>query len=980
MRIFDAQRCKNPLLEKWIFKKLFFVFVYISMFETPASKQIKHFNKTKDKRFREGLELAASSNNVLRETDPKTQDQINSGLNQQYNTTLAEYKGLLTRATENATSYFDRISSKNPYVNKTVRFNTGELAYVTNYGVLKYIPSTEILNSIGVSKMVINLGIPWDPAYLIPQTQIPSNPPLVSGTPMKMGQTVGNEGVNVYVDRLITNSSATYEGCFVDDVTKPTMKFISGGTPSTVSPMINGDFSQPIIAKNSYQYISNVIPGWNFNAVLLNESTDWGFPIPYPNGAQCACLQNEQSISQTLMLSNGTYKLSFIACGRDCCDGSKGSNPIEVLFNKLAIYKADPPVNVWTNYEIPINVSNGENNTITIRGTWTNSDRSTAIQSVVINADKSNAEGIYTYNECKSTAIEQGYQFFSLQNVNYTTGKGFCAVSNNDVAAKRGGTSYRMSDGTPLWSSNTGGQNTATLTNDGTLVVLNSSGSTVYSTEANNPTNYIGCYSDKANTVQRNMFGMPIRSGFWNDGGVKMNHYRTMETPGSKDEHKYDLAACKQLSEDKGFKYYSLQDSKNGENGMCELSNDLTKVKKYGVATNCDRLNDGYFIGGHLSNAVYTLDPDELGNYFMILQDDGNMCIYRGSSPTDNIGLIWASGTAGNQQEPNTNYSAKNGKFGKNWISAGDALAPGDFVGSTNGSIYLIMQSDGNLVLYTSKRVLNCAKLPNNQMGGGPGANALYKLNEIGIPGNLSKVGYVDANSELYTYPSDNIVNGNDFIENLGYDSVGGDIQGASYGNATLDKCKTSCLSNETCAGFAYTPENNVCYPKSAIGTKTMNPGSNLYVRTQKPKIFPKGVPSKINYVDSLKYQNYIDNPKAIDGTYGLNSVQTQQMEQTKVKMDLLSNQMNSGTKTYADNNKDVNNRIATNIKTVEGFTGGYLNQLDETRKKINNINKTANNIVNNSEIVVLQRNYEYLLWSFLAIGTVLISVNVARK
>ena len=951
------------------------------MFETPASNQSKQFNKTQNKKIREGFELVASSTNVLRETDPKTQDQINFGLKQQYNTTLAEYKGLLTRATENARNYVDRISSKNPYVNKTVRFNTGELAYVTNYGVLKYIPSTEILNSVGISKNFVQLDIPWDRAYLIPQTQIPTTPPLVAGTPIKMGQTLGNEGTNVYVDRLITNSSATYEGCFADNTSKPTMTFLHGGKPSTVSPMINGDFSQPIIAKNSYQYISSVIAGWNFNAVLLNESADWGFPIPYPNGSQCACLQNVQSISQTLMLSNGTYKLSFVACGRDCCDGSKSSNPVEILLNNVVVYKVDPPVNVWTNYETSINISNGENNTITFRGTWTESDRSTAIQNVAINTDNSNAEGIYTYDECKSAAIEEGYQFFSLQNMNYTSGKGFCAVSNNDVAAKRGGTSYRMTDGTPLWSSNTSGQNNATLTNDGTLVVLNSSGSVIYSTPANKPTDYIGCYSDKANTIQRNRWGMPQRQwGFF--GSILMNYYRTMETPGSKDEHKYDLATCKQLSADSGFKYYSLQDSKNGENGMCEQSNDLSNIKKYGITTNCERLEDGYWVGGNLSNAVYTLDPDEIGNYFMILQDDGNMCIYRGSSPTDNSGLIWASDSAGKQQDPNANYVAKRGKFGKNWISAGDALAPGDFVGSNNGSIYLTMQADGNLVLYTSKRVLNCEKLPNNQIGGGPGANALYKLNEMGIPGNLAKVGYVDANADLYTYPSDNVIYGNNFIEHLGYDSAGGDIPGASYGNATLDQCKASCLSNESCAGFVYNTETTACYPKSAIGNKTMNSNGNLYVRTQKPKTFPKGVSSKINYVDSVKYQNYIDNPKAIDGTYGFNSVQTQQMEQTKAQMGLLSNQMNSGTKTYAADNKEVNNRIAANIKAVEGFTsnGGYLTQLSDARKKINNINKTANNIVNNSEIVVLQRNYEYLLWSILAIGTVLISVNVARK
>ena len=87
------------------------------MFETPASNQSKQFNKTQNKRFQEGLDLTASSINVLRETDPTTQEQINSGLKQQYNSTLAEYKGLLTKATESATSYFDRISPKNPFVN-----------------------------------------------------------------------------------------------------------------------------------------------------------------------------------------------------------------------------------------------------------------------------------------------------------------------------------------------------------------------------------------------------------------------------------------------------------------------------------------------------------------------------------------------------------------------------------------------------------------------------------------------------------------------------------------------------------------------------------------------------------------------------------------------------------------------------------------------------------------------------------------------
>jgi hypothetical protein len=87
-------------------------------------------------------------------------------------------------------------------------------------------------------------------------------------------------------------------------------------------------------------------------------------------------------------------------------------------------------------------------------------------------------------------------------------------------------------------------------------------------------------------------------------------------------------------------------------------------------------------------------------NYFLILQDDGNVVIYRGTSPSDNQGVIWATGTNGQQQDVNPNYAASNGKYGQNWIPQGSTLAAGDFIGSTSGNMALVMQGDGNLVLY----------------------------------------------------------------------------------------------------------------------------------------------------------------------------------------------------------------------------------------------------------------------------------------
>jgi hypothetical protein len=451
-----------------------------------------------------------------------------------------------------------------------------------------------------------------------------------------------------------------------------------------------------------------------------------------------------------------------------------------------------------------------------------------------------------------------------------------------------------------------------------------------------------------------------------------------------KGAYKYNNNSCQQIAQDNGSTYYGLQNSRTGENAQCTLNSDLSEIKKYGKASNCTKLGDGSWSGGWYSNAVYSTNPDELGNYYLILQDDGNMCIYRGSGPNDSQDEIWCSSTNGKQKYANPIFAATKGKYGKNWIPSGSTLAAGDFIGSNDGSIYLIMQTDGNLVLYTAERALNCKKTADQRIGGGKGANALYKLDETGYPENLFNVAYVDPNADLYAYPNDNIEFANDFNELQGYDSVGNDIQGASYGNATLDNCKTSCINDSTCAGFAYTSENNACYPKNNVGSKQMNKSSNLYIRNKKPIKAPVGVSSVVNNIDSVKYHKYLNNGNAMSTSYGLSnatSVQKQQLDQLKNKLDLLANQLVNTTGKFGAGNDDVNNRMNLNTKALEGFTNnGFITQLNDTRRKIDNYEKNFDNIVNNSDIVVLQKNYSYLLWSILAIGTVIVSMNVVRK
>jgi hypothetical protein len=118
-------------------------------------------------------------------------------------------------------------------------------------------------------------------------------------------------------------------------------------------------------------------------------------------------------------------------------------------------------------------------------------------------------------------------------------------------------------------------------------------------------------------------------------------------------------------------------------------------------------------------------------NFFLILQDDGNMCINKGTDPSNNKGLVWSSNTKGQQKAPNPDWVASKGPYKRNYITTGQSLGADQWIGSNNGSLKLIMQKDGNLVLYTLETKTGC-KVINDKTYGGGWINAIYQLNNAG--------------------------------------------------------------------------------------------------------------------------------------------------------------------------------------------------------------------------------------------------------
>jgi hypothetical protein len=907
--------------------------------------------------------ITNQSKQLLSNTNISSSDQQKIiDLKKQYKESLAKYQIMLSKIKGKSKTYFDRVSPKNPYLNKNINVG-GQVMYVTNQGIAKWYSSDDILqNTSGINgcpaqtNIITIPHISWHSSYENAGATIHTTPPLKTGTPMTSGQACGKEGTNVFVDQMLASDvSTSYVGVYGNNTSAP-MTFI-GGSPPITTTLQNGNFDIPSIAANSYEYLndSTTVPGWTFAAVLMHNSGAWGYPA-YPHGPQAACFQALGSISQVVQLSPGTYTLSFMSCGRP---GYSGANTMDVQLNGTTVYTFTPSLTEWASYSTSLNVTTSGSNTIGFVGTINDVYYASAIQNVQLTDDgPPSGAGSYTFDMCKQSAINNGNQYFGLQFVNSTASTGYCAVTNDYVGATQPGTSMVATTTTALWASNTSSGVSASLTNTGTLSVYDSSGKAIYSTTSTSslPANYIGCYADTGTRAMAN---------------TSNNAY-------------YPLSQCQQLAKDGNYTYYAGQDmyvDASGNNvNWCAASNNISQVTEYGISTACTNVNN-VMQGGPWANAVYSTNNSI--NCFLILQDDGNMVIYRGTGPSDNQGVIWSSGTNGQQRDDNPAYVATAGKYGLNYITSGQTLAPGDFVGSTSGNMALIMQSDGNLVLYTWTMGPNSQTMTDGNIGGGQGATALYELNETGIPANLGQLGYIDENAEMHTYPSDNAKLVNSYSKVPNTDSGGNDYQVNGsyimYGNATVEDCAKTCNSYDDCYGFV--SYANTCYPKTSgmsyNGTGALS-GGDLYTRNKVPATVPSGASNTTVNTDTVSYQNYI-NGGAFANEYGFSSeLNTPQAQLTQMEANLnsLANEISSLTGKFETNNANIGKQLKTNVKESDV----YLSELQKTKNSIQTMTTGISNILENSDIVVLQRNYNYMFWSVLAVGVVLVSINVTKK
>lgn len=205
---------------------------------------------------------------------------------------------------------------------------------------------------------------------------------------------------------------------------------------------------------------------------------------------------------------------------------------------------------------------------------------------------------------------------------------------------------------------------------------------------------------------------------------------------------------------------------------------------------------------------------------------------------------------------------------------------------------------------------------------------------------------------------------------------------------SSVESCKNICNNDDKCAGFTYKKSNKRCliksdkmYPESK--TLDSNNDVDLYIRN--PSVNNNATCSnKIVGVDSHQFKSFKTTGKemTMDRMCGLasdtkDSKEIVKNERNKIMSlsEKIVNRMDSLTK-----NKDEMNNLQPKLQNK------LLKSINNYKQVVKNIksgeerNETIGGQVDNSDLLLINRNFNYVMWSILAIIAVIVTIKVMKR
>jgi hypothetical protein len=268
----------------------------------------------------------------------------------------------------------------------------------------------------------------------------------------------------------------------------------------------------------------------------------------------------------------------------------------------------------------------------------------------------------------------------------------------------------------------------------------------------------------------------------------------------------------------------------------------------------------------------------------------------------------------------------------------------------------------------------------------------------------LGKIAYIDSDANLREYPGSMLQKSNEYIVYNNYDSKGYDISNGIIPANNIDSCKTACNSNSECAGFIYKQNEGKCFLKNSgmypSSDRTyVDSNSNIKMGVRIPKVNPDIVQTcnkKINNIDAIKYGAYKKGNAMDENVYcGItkeinpdisvyNTVSNklgQENDNITKTLDKVINTTNSKPREYNKqtltgvNSKNDNIITKLKIDTLKQIQENYGNMKEGFEPNLNDIES----MLSDADIIVLQENYSYIMWSVLAVGLLSMTVSAVR-
>ena len=940
------------------------------------------------------IQKNGQGSNLNNQVNQKDLDDLKQ-LQSRYSDLIQQYTSIQKSIGDSSLDTLSRVSSNNPYLNKVIQLQGGDLFYVTNQGVAKQILDMDIYaqvsgkNGFPPQGQFVTVPIPGSDSYQKQGVMLPTNPPLITGMPVKIGESVGNEGKNIYASSLVNNVSSEYIGCYNDKPPSTNINVVPvmnasnnvNGFVSIASSMYlgNNDSAGPWLAFDQNPntvWHSEVSSATNYNAATGVYEGSNGLPIADIGTISGEFLQINMPGINTNSVQNITVTQYSLAPRLDLITTRSPNSWYVIGYKDNQWIRVDRQINQqFTNGSPKVyNISNpGAYSSYALLVDKVGNDDKTADRYCVqvaewnlfMNSDSiitddkramiwsQDSIGYTSFNNCQQYAVDNGYQYFGMQDYK-PDGTAACLVSNDIARTKIYGDASTQTTIIPMWSTNTTGStaSNATLSVRGRLSLTDN----IWQSSDKDPANCGIQYSvsDKSDAP-----------------GNDLIHYENTTLDSCQ-------RACTENSQCYGFAVHT------DTNNDCWLKSQFQSIIS----------NDGI--------ALYTkVQPDTTNcKFLLMLQDDGNMCIYQGTP--DNIiqPAVWATMTAGKQLQANSSWEASKGSYGRNYIIGGEVLSVNQWIGSTNGSMKLMMQQDGNLVLYTSESKSGCVT-NGDKTYGNTWVNAVYKLSSTGNVSSLGNIGYVDADSNLREYPDTMLGFSNDYQIYQNTDSAGNDITNLT--TADQNGCQSACNNNADCAAYVYQGTTSTCWLKnrSAYPKGKKQPNNTTILGVRKPQL--KGsttCSNEIVDVDTIQYDNYLKGASMTTDTQCNQAIVSQE---DMVKFDNIKSQLVTLGQDIASKMENLYNQDNKIYETMDMNEQQFKTDLEKYRKltiKIrnelelqsnNNIEgmqnfksplnmNDINGMLSDSDLIVLQENYSYIMWSILAVGLLTITVNSMKK